>query len=109
MIYIDDKTDVLTLPQNGFVTSAVCNRYKIYKAGRPATAALDGYMTADEITPNMITWRPDETVMAAIKGLAGEHCLCLYDIETDKLVSMCFIRAAVIEQNDTGDDIVERQ
>ena len=110
MIYIDNKTDMLTLPQNGFVTGArVVYKYEIYKAGRPPLEVLTGYMTASEITPNMITWRPDETTMTEIKSLEGEHCLCLYDIETDKLVSMCFIRSAVIKQNDADDDIVERQ
>ena len=114
MIYIDNKTDMLALPQNGFVTGArVVYKYKIYKAGRPALEVMSGHMTADEISPNMITWRPDEETMLAVKSLEGEHCLCLYDIETDKLVSMCFIRPAVVEQNDTADiveeDIVERK
>ena len=117
MIYINSTTDTLVLPQNGFSTVKTVYKYKIYRAGRPVTEVMSGYIIADEVTPNMITWKPDEETMAAVKGMdtEREYCICVYDRDNGLPVSMTFFRVSTdaatdINNNDVIDDdvIIER-
>ena len=110
MIYINPTTDALALPQNGFSTVTTVYKYKIYRAGRPVAEVMSGYIIADEVTPNMITWKPDEETMAAIKALSAEkeHCICVYDRDNGLPVSMTFFRVTPGSERDIDDVIVER-
>lgn len=110
MIYINDKTECLTFPQNGVVAVSGPVKYVLYKTGRPVEKTMSGYMTPDETNPNLITWRPDEETMAEMKSLdqSCDYCLCLFDAEEGLPVSMTFVRIITRGGVETP-DIVERE
>ncbi len=105
MIYINDKTECLVFPQNGFFAASGEMRYVLYEAScSPVKKALEGLITDASCSPNLITWRPDEETMDALKELdqSAEYCFCLYDAEGGLPVSMTFTRVMT-----SGD--IERQ